>query len=251
MIINESGGGAGLNLKVVGGTTQPTNPKENTIWVNTDTTITDWIFSAIQPTSKSDGTPLSGGEVWFDIGVSSPAQFNALKKNGLWVYPTGCAQYVDGAWMIKEAKTYQSGAWVAWAKILFENGTLDSDLINFNPYRLSISNGKMNFSYSGDSGAWAYFSKKYDLTPYNKILVTGVVTQWLYDWCSITVAAMPNEPTEHNNPNVMGINSAAYIRLPSGPEKVYAVDISSLSGEYWIGISAIATGSISKIEFTA
>ena len=46
-------GGAGLNFKVVGGTTQPASPKENTIWVNTNVTIHDYIFSTDEPSVKS------------------------------------------------------------------------------------------------------------------------------------------------------------------------------------------------------
>lgn len=42
------GGGAQLNFKVVGNP-QPNNPKENTIWVDTDVKITRWIFSAEKP----------------------------------------------------------------------------------------------------------------------------------------------------------------------------------------------------------
>ena len=47
------GGGANLNFKVVGGTTAPSDPKENTIWVNTDTAIHAWDFSATEPTKRS------------------------------------------------------------------------------------------------------------------------------------------------------------------------------------------------------
>ena len=47
------GGGENLNFKVVGGTTEPSNPKENTIWVNTDTAITSWDFSATEPNRRS------------------------------------------------------------------------------------------------------------------------------------------------------------------------------------------------------
>lgn len=46
-------GGAGLNFKVVGGTTNPGNPKENTIWVKTDTRITGWDFSHSAPRIRS------------------------------------------------------------------------------------------------------------------------------------------------------------------------------------------------------
>ena len=47
MIFNITGGAAAnLNFKVVGGTTKPTSPKENTIWINTDTEISNWFFAA-------------------------------------------------------------------------------------------------------------------------------------------------------------------------------------------------------------
>lgn len=44
-----AGGGAPLNFKVVGGTSVPSNPKENTIWVNTNTKIPGYIFSNKDP----------------------------------------------------------------------------------------------------------------------------------------------------------------------------------------------------------
>jgi len=127
-LIVRRGGGANLNFKVVDGTSTPSSPSENTIWVNTDTAVTDWIFSAIQPTSKSDGTPLSGGEVWLETRNTSPVAMNALKKNALWVYPTACKQYVSGAWVAKTAKTYQNGAWVDWFTYLYSRGNEYTDL---------------------------------------------------------------------------------------------------------------------------
>lgn len=49
------GGSSGteLNFEIVGGTTQPSNPTENTIWVNTDTPITKYYFS--NSDAKIDG----------------------------------------------------------------------------------------------------------------------------------------------------------------------------------------------------
>lgn len=51
MIYVLSGGGTSLNYSVVGGTTEPTSPKENMIWVNTETEITSHVFSATEPVS--------------------------------------------------------------------------------------------------------------------------------------------------------------------------------------------------------
>ena len=112
------GGGGSLNYKVVGDTSAPSNPKENTIWVNTSTAITSHIFSATQPTS-----PVAG-MVWFNIGTSCAAPINVLKKNDtLMLYPTGCKQYVSNKWTDKTAKTYQNGQLVDWRTYFFKSDT--------------------------------------------------------------------------------------------------------------------------------
>lgn len=43
------GGGGGLDLTVVGGTTQPENPKNNTLWVNTDVAFEEVHLGPTQP----------------------------------------------------------------------------------------------------------------------------------------------------------------------------------------------------------
>lgn len=124
MIFNVTGGGGtSLNFKVVGGTTQPASPKENTIWVNTSTAIPSWAFSATEP-----GSPVAG-MVWIATGASStaPAPFNALKKNTLEVYPQTVKQYVNGVWELREAKIYQSETWIQFSAedpgdVLYEPG---------------------------------------------------------------------------------------------------------------------------------
>lgn len=108
-------GGASLNFAVVGGTTQPSNPKENTIWVNTDTEITDWAFSADEPTAAA-------GKVWTKVSSSSSAAFNALKKNAISVYPTAAYQYIDGAWVNKAALIFIDGEWLEWSSYLYKYG---------------------------------------------------------------------------------------------------------------------------------
>lgn len=116
-ITNAGGSGGGsLNFKVVGGTSAPASPAENTIWVNTSVAITSWVFSTTAPTSPA------AGMVWFATSSSSSVAFNAVKKNGIWVYPAGCQQYVSGAWVTKTAKTYQSGTWKDWAFWLYKDG---------------------------------------------------------------------------------------------------------------------------------
>lgn len=97
-----------LNFAVVGGTEQPIDPKENTIWVNTNKEITSWIFSATKPKTSEEGM------VWISTGASSTVEFNALKKNVLQVCPIAAKQYVSGAWVDVTAMSYQGGTWVEW-----------------------------------------------------------------------------------------------------------------------------------------
>lgn len=126
MIMNMvGGGGASLNFKIVGGTVQPENPKENTILVDTDTTITGWSFSAAQPENPTEGM------VWFATGTSSAVEFNALKRNGIHVYPISAKQYVSGAWVDKTAMIYQHGVWnplVVWDGELYFYGNQYEDV---------------------------------------------------------------------------------------------------------------------------
>lgn len=114
-----SGGGAPLNFKVVGGTTAHSNAKENTIWINTSTAITIYVFSETQPTN-----PVAG-MVWIITGTLSSVAFSATKKNPVMVYPLSAKQYIGGAWVDKTAKSWQNGAWVDWITILMEGSYLN------------------------------------------------------------------------------------------------------------------------------
>lgn len=114
-------GGAALNFKVVG-SPQPASPKENTIWVDTDAKITGWIFSASRPENPAEGM------VWFNTGSFGTASFNALKRNGIQVYPQGARQYLEGAWVVKPAQIYQSGAWANWMICAFYHGNMCEQL---------------------------------------------------------------------------------------------------------------------------
>ena len=75
MIFNMVAGGAALNFKIIGGTEQPENPMENTIWVDTDVDITGWEFSTTEPANPVPGM------VWIYHSTTSSAKFNALKKS--------------------------------------------------------------------------------------------------------------------------------------------------------------------------
>lgn len=103
--LHGSRGGVGLNLKVVGGTSRPGGSvKDNTVWVNTDTDINGYAFSATEPENPAEGM------VWFKTGLPT-LPINLDKKNTVEVYPVACYQYISGAFVAKTGAAYINGSW--------------------------------------------------------------------------------------------------------------------------------------------
>ena len=239
MIFNmNGGGGAALNFKVVGGTTKPVSPSENTIWVNTSTTITDWVFSATQPTGAT-------GRVWISTSTSSPAEFNALKKNAIQVYPISAKQYISGAWVEKTAQSYQNGAWVGWIIYLYNKGNQYTNLTGgWTAYgdnaNISFNNDHIYLSIIADSNeTWgmAHTAKKID--------ITGINTLYFYidERTSTDIIESSNASSKYStvgistSPDVRTNGWTAYQRVPSGTSgTLFAVDVSAYSGTYYVCI---------------
>lgn len=239
-----TGGGGGLNFKVVGGTTAPSNPKENMIWVNTSTKITSYIFSATQPTAAS-------GRVWFSTSTSSPVEFNALKKNVIQVYPISAKQYVNGEWLDVNGMIRQEGEWkylVVPAIILMQNGSVTDEYGSFgNPNRYTYSSthhGRRTFTlatdnekatlkwthYSGSEAfdsSYAYFENKIDLTDVKNIklnigeLALGGLQD--YNLCVITKIGD-------------NINNYEIASKTLEENKENTLDVSAVSGSYYLCI---------------
>ena len=112
---NTGGGGGGVNYQVVGNP-QPSNPKGNIIWINTNVKITGHY---LQPTQPDNMQP---GEVWISTGTTSLVTFNALKKNTVMVCPISAKQMQSGKLVDVTAKSWLNGKWVDWITYLFKNG---------------------------------------------------------------------------------------------------------------------------------
>ena len=244
--------GIKLNFEVVGGTTEPTNPKENMIWVNTSNKITGWYFSYKQPENMVEG------EVWFVTGTSSDIAFNALKKNDIYVYPLKATQYVSGAWVEKTAKIYQNGEWVELIPelYLYDMGTVSdaagslksmmvkyhSDEVKHNGV-LTIGDSTVTFSPAYGSGALAYFKNKIDLTNYKTLYFNGSVVGSGYFgfgvWASLPTGRAETEAL------------ALYDHSGAMSDRICTLDISSCTGECYVGIVAQGYGEASSPELRA
>lgn len=89
-------------------------PAENTIGIISTTEMTGWIIDANQPEELTEGM------VWISVGTSSAVEFNALRKNGLQVYPLSAKQYISGACVSIIAMLYQGGEWLPVARLPIE-----------------------------------------------------------------------------------------------------------------------------------
>lgn len=216
MIYVIGGGGANLNFKVVGGTTQPTSPKENTIWVNTDTKISEWVFSATQPSYPYEGM------VWFGTGTSSGAEFNALKKNQIHVYPIYAKQYVSGSWVNKTAKTYKSGTWNEWSKTLLPASDILSRLVTGGqPVTPQYSSNVLTLSLTNTT--WVYLEE--DVSAFNTLEIVG----------NRSAASTTLDVGILNSSN----NLASGRTLTSSSQDfTVTCDISALTGKQRIGVKA-------------
>lgn len=238
---NLAGGeGASLNFKVVGNP-QPSNPSDNTIWVNTDVKITGWIFSATQPDN------LTEGNVWISTGTSSPTAFNALQKNGIMVYPVSAKQYINGALVDKTAKTYQDGAWVDWIvyTYLFKSGT--GKVVEFTTKHqgncsIAVTTEKITVTAANPASngqSVVFTSAKHD--------VSGKKTLNALIYCDkLAGNIQPKFGLSNSIPNFDSYSYVASVSIQSNSrETVYSIDLSSVtSGSYYIGTGGAFNGYI-------
>lgn len=240
MIFNITGGGGGaaLNFNVVAYLTEEellaATPSVNTIGVITDAPITSWLFGSTEP------NPAEAGMVWIFTSTSSTVAFNALKKNGIQVYPLSAKQYIGGAWVDKTAKSYQNGEWVAWWNgELFDNGkqfesitggwvthTQDSGTT------LTIGN-TIAYNAGSSKSALARTKNYIPLKNYKTLFITVNITQNGYLL----------QIQDKNGTLVVNDVKAS---ISSG---TYTVDVSQLNDEYYIMVGGhnVRSGAFTKI----
>lgn len=260
---NENSGSIDLNFEVVGGTTEPVNPKENTIWVNTNNQITGWLFDYVQPSNPSEGL------VWFEkISTTAPAEFNALSTNGIKIRLNFARQYVNGVWIDLDMRVRQNNTWIEYLPdiYIYNNGVINTDMFGdlqayayvarvvydyaslVKPTVTKNTNSIKLYAYGYDGGdtstnnSGSYFAiNPVDLTNYKTISLEVI------DWESKGDSGR----TDLRLITTPEIKSMYELSAQITAEKVGTVtlDVSSLSGEHYIGIS-LAGKTSKSITFT-
>ena len=231
MIFNMTGGGGlQLNFNVIGSTTQPSNPTENTIWVNTSVEITGCRFQSEQPSGMQQG------EVWFSVGTGAAVPFNALKKGYIYVYPLNAKQYVNGSLNSVSATTYQNGKWTSWIYTI-QNLTSSFWKANGTTSRATVTNegGGLKITFTSVA-KWdevgGYVNELVNLKHYKTVVFSGIHSG---------VAETLRLCIYNKSGSVL-----SSVQLPVGSEtkptstnlESYPIDCAGINDECYIGISA-------------
>lgn len=258
-----NGGGSNLNFKVVGGTSGPASPVENTVWVVTDAAISKWDF-------RAEGNP-SWAEPEGTVFITSSTDpvnihFNAIKNatKGIRIFLQllGCIQYSAGAWRKREAYIYQGGVWKQFSNValyLYNNGDQCTNV----------------------SGGWdAYAYKRSDDTAVTEVAPTvaknssSITVTHYSSWENYTSGALlTNASIDVTNYGSLSINVTA-VTLSDASEGlklfltntksnnltiiasldltatgIKTLNISSVSGACYVGIYCQGTNSPASVTF--
>ena len=228
-----------LNFKVIGNP-QPETAKENTIWVDTDT-INNYFFSATQPENMAEY------DVWFPTVTSSTAEYNALKKNGIQVYPISAKQYVGGALVDVESKSYQNGEWVEWVTYLYNQGdectSFTGGIVGWRCIgtlsgtgTITKNGNSITLTTPNSASIAASPDNAKDLTNYNKLYVNVISTN-TDNRATIAVYSAKNAEGQ--------IGSSS----PITGTGVFSLDISGLDGKYFPVIRLFSQGGTLNVTF--
>lgn len=252
LTINAAGGGSGLNFSIVCDSVEPT-PKENMIWVNTGTPLNGYAFASSAPTS-----PLNG-MVWILTATTSTVAFNAAKRGVLMVYPLMCKQYLSGAWTDVTAKSYINGAWTDWIVYLYSPGnpheeltggwegkahrrvdTVDGWAVGSAAPTITQGSESMTVTLSAPT----YYNYSGSARTVNKIDLTNcdqIVFNLTFPGSTVYVYVTQNDTS---------YDAVKQLAVTGGTNKVAVLDVSDLSGEYYVGINLLAASSTVTVTVT-
>ena len=246
-LYGNNSGGSNLNFKVVGGTTEPVSPSENTIWVNTDRPITSWAFSTDAPGSPADGM------VWIKTGFGSATPFNALKKNEVQVCPFSAQQYLDGVWADKTTMIYADGIWSLFhpsKEYVIQNGVID---MTAHPHSQVNAADNPNYgvqnndTYNGKPALYMGYANGYYVTHSfaNVTVPTWATVFYVENYLIPTYQTNPSisvagavvsiqRKDDYNLSNVTARIDVSAIAGNTGPLKFYAVG-RAYNGSWYVG----------------
>ena len=232
------GGGGALKLKIVGGTTQPSNPKENTLWIKTSDSIGNVYIH-----QKNIGFPTTPtvGDVIIYSGANAYADpIVILEKPNITIEPQFCFQYANSGWIGRESAYFSNSTWHQLSYLVVYTDEILAPVSGWEAYATKMSSatataGLPTISQNGNAvdvkaasgrrGTAAYLAK-IDFSKYASMQLK----------CTTSAAAL------HEFGVVAELPESNYTFLAYKQEqnkatsKTMSVDISSISSEGYIAI---------------
>lgn len=232
--VNSISTGAELQFSIVGGSNYPTNPTNNTIWINTTTSIPNWQISSFQPTTPNYGM------VWINTALHTDTLINAIPNNAIILQPTKAYQYL-WSWVAVDMEIYQNGSWntVDADVILYDYGA-EATAITGGLYPSSATEYAVRDSYIEFYNGFYSTSHKINLTDYSLLKVTI--------------------RCDSGNPSSIGVSTGttfftAQVQTTAEDQiQVLSLPLDSFNGEYYIVAQSCSSSSgtlIYKIELIA
>lgn len=194
------------------------------------------------------------GMVWISTGASSPAEFNALKKNGIQVYPISAKQYVSGALVDIEGQIYQSGewkVWIDWSKYIVKDGIYKLPMVAAGvPYDPSYP--KTTFTVTQEDG-YILFAQTTG---------TGMVLWGPVDLTDVNTLTIEGDFSGADGANSSQFRLGVWGQFPPTQINTWGasvlltktgatLDVSSIQGERYVGFSVRNVGSEKVTNFYA
>ena len=149
-----TGGNNQVLINVVGGLTQPENPKYGTIWIRTSTPVNGWEVFPVTPAWEAEE-----GHVYIqnvpatDGNIPNFAALDYLRKpyGTIWLRLSGAMQRVNGAWVRQDAWVWRDNVWTQFSSVF-------SATINITypaGSTCTCSDGTTTLTAPNTSGTWA------------------------------------------------------------------------------------------------
>ena len=222
-----------LNFDVYTVASKPTTPgANNDIAIITSVPMPNWIMSPDKPS----GTPRSEGDVWIQYSVSGKT-FNALKNNSMMIATIFAWQYADGAWIEVEAVSCQNGEWVEWWDGYYYKSGEGS----------KVGDWKASYQPGNTSNAITFEEEAIKFDWKSGIYSVMVAFSPIQDLTNVSKLKFRVKGANHNF--AVGATTTQYggsedstfaaktIQEGLSGEKELIVDVSSLTGKYYIAIS--------------
>lgn len=230
------------NYSITNGTAQPSNVKENLIWINTDQTITSVVFDNGTPHNPTEGM------VWIITGSTSNAGLYLMTIDNMSidrVYPVGVKQYISNQWVSKTGQIYQNNKWINFETYLLIDGIYQTDntMSAYGVGTLKQVNGLLRSYMSENEYATYEFNKQINTRNYSKVEITvngGSINYNIWFGFSAIKGAVPTSV----NTNIFEIASVLIPRSGTTVTGgVYTIDLTNVNQESWFGFLTAGSSS--------